>query len=142
MKAISDKTFRRLKEYVENLEFFPEEVKEGSRAAMSVCVWIRAVYHFCVVYRDYFPKQQRVIEAKKILDEVLNLSSLPYIYKWLAGYKTTYHHWAPCARLGGQAGFTGVSKLILKKKSTNVPCHTLKKPSYILFLKPHFELEL
>ena len=70
MKAISDKTFRRLKEYVENPKFEPDVVKEGSLAAMSVCVWIRAVYHFCVVYRDYFPKQQRVIEAKKILEEV------------------------------------------------------------------------
>ena len=70
MKAISDKTFRRLKDYVENPKFIPEAVKEGSLAAMSICVWIRAVYHFCVVYREYFPKQQRVIEAKKILDEV------------------------------------------------------------------------
>ena len=92
MKAISDKTFRRLKEYVENLEFFPEEVKEGSRAAMSVCVWIRAVYHFCVVYRDYFPKQQRVIEAKKILDEVLNLNSVPSRLPRLSHIKKTFIH--------------------------------------------------
>jgi dynein heavy chain len=70
MKAITDKTFHRLKDYVENPKFVPEAVKEGSLAAMSICVWIRAVYHFCVVYREYFPKQQRVIEAKKILDEV------------------------------------------------------------------------
>lgn len=70
MKAISDKTFHRLGEYVENPKFVPEAVKEGSLAAMSICVWIRAVYHFCVVYREYFPKQQRVIEAKKLLNEV------------------------------------------------------------------------
>ena len=70
MKAISDKTFLRLKEYVQDPRFVPETVKEGSLAAMSICVWIRAVYRFCVVYREYFPKQQRVIEAKKILDEV------------------------------------------------------------------------
>ena len=50
--------------------FVPERVKEGSLAAMSICVWIRAVYHFCVVYREYFPKQQRVIEAKKLLSKV------------------------------------------------------------------------
>ncbi|XP_028405416.1 dynein heavy chain domain-containing protein 1-like isoform X2 [Dendronephthya gigantea] len=71
MKAISDKTFLRLKEYVQDPLFVPETVKEGSHAAMSICVWIRAVYRFCVVYREYFPKQQRVIEAKKILDEAV-----------------------------------------------------------------------
>ena len=70
MKAISDKTFNRLKDYVGDPMFVPERVKEGSLAAMSICVWIRAVYHFCVVYREYFPKQQRVIEAKKLLSEV------------------------------------------------------------------------
>ena len=70
MKAISEKIFRRLKDYIDNPEFVPEVVKEGSLAAMSICVWIRAVYNFCLVFREYFPKQQRVIEAKKILDEV------------------------------------------------------------------------
>ena len=70
MKAISEKTFRRLKDYVDNPKFVPESVKEGSTAAMSICICIRAVYNFCVVYREYFPKQQRVIEAKKIMEEV------------------------------------------------------------------------
>lgn len=70
MKAISDRTFCGLKGYIDNPKFVPELVKEGSRAAMSICIWIRAVYHFCVVYREYFPKQQRVVEAKKILKEV------------------------------------------------------------------------
>lgn len=91
MKTISDKTFRRLKDYVENPKFVPEAVKEGSLAAMSICVWIRAVYHFCVVYREYFPKQQRVIEAKKILDEVdfgfFRSVSIP---RGLPSYKTKH----------------------------------------------------
>lgn len=70
MKSITDKTFHKLKEYIENPKFVPAAVKEGSLAAMSICVWIRAVYKFCVVYREYCPKQQRVIEARKLMDEV------------------------------------------------------------------------
>ena len=70
MKGISDSMFRGLQRFYDNPKFRPEVVQEGSVAAKSLCLWVRAVYEFCLVYRALEPKRQQLAKAEAELEKV------------------------------------------------------------------------
>ena len=79
MKSMSDSTFRGLKVFYDNPKFRPEIVQEGSVAARSLCLWVRAVYEFCLVYRALEPKRQQLARAEEELEKV-KVAFKSYVY--------------------------------------------------------------
>lgn len=77
MKDMPDSMFRKLEGYYNNPSFKPKIVKAGSVAAGSLCMWARAVYEYCIVYRALKPKRMQLKRAESLLQEV---SSLVLIY--------------------------------------------------------------
>ena len=71
MKDMSDSMFRGLERFYDNPKFRPEVVQEGSVAAKSLCLWVRAVYEFCLVYRALEPKRQQLAKAEAELEKVM-----------------------------------------------------------------------
>ena len=65
-----DSIFRGLKSFYDNPKFRAEVVQEGSVAAKSLCLWVRAVYEFCLVYRALEPKRQQLAKAEQELEKV------------------------------------------------------------------------
>lgn len=70
IKGMTDGMFRRLKVFCDHALFKPETVKDGSTAAASLCMWVRAVYDYAVVYRALKPKRRQIQEAEKGLEQV------------------------------------------------------------------------
>ena len=71
MKNMPDSIFRGLKVFYDNPKFRAEVVQEGSVAAKSLCLWVRAVYDFCLVYRALEPKRQQLAKAEQELEKVM-----------------------------------------------------------------------
>lgn len=70
VQGMSDGMFRKLKVFCDHALFKPETVKDGSAAAASLCMWVRAVYDYAVVYRALKPKRKLIQKAEKELEQV------------------------------------------------------------------------
>lgn len=60
-------TTNKIKKYVDNPIFKPEEVKKVSGAAAALCIWVHAIYMYANVAREVAPKRQRLKEAMESL---------------------------------------------------------------------------
>lgn len=56
---ISDKMITQLKPYIENPDFNPQKVGTHSVVAKSMCMWVRAVHSYALVYRIVEPKRRK-----------------------------------------------------------------------------------
>ncbi|MES1901874.1 MAG: hypothetical protein MHPSP_000041 [Paramarteilia canceri] len=61
--SISDKTLKKIGEYVKSDEFKPEVVGKVSEAAKSLCQWVIAIENYSQVSRIVEPKKQRLNSA-------------------------------------------------------------------------------
>ncbi|KAH7827931.1 dynein haevy chain 8, inner dynein arm 4 [Monocercomonoides exilis] len=68
---LDPKMIKKIEPYIQNEEFIPEKVAKGSKACMSICIWIRAMYSFYFTFLDVKPKQELVAKAEKELAAVL-----------------------------------------------------------------------
>ena len=66
---IPEAVLKKLKKYIDNPSFVPATVAKHSVAAMSLCMWVRAIYHFSHVFKDVEPKRAKVRDAEKALQE-------------------------------------------------------------------------
>jgi dynein heavy chain len=48
-----------LKPYIENPDFNPQKVATQSKVAKSMCMWVRAVHSYSLVYRIVEPKRKK-----------------------------------------------------------------------------------
>lgn len=55
----SDLMIEQLKPYIENPDFNPQKVATQSKVAKSMCMWVRAVYSYALVYRIVEPKRKK-----------------------------------------------------------------------------------
>lgn len=69
MKEIPEPMFRGLRRFYDDPKFRPDIVQEGSMAARSLCMWVRAVYEFCLVYRALEPKRMQLAKAEAELEK-------------------------------------------------------------------------
>ncbi|XP_026818275.1 dynein heavy chain 6, axonemal-like [Rhopalosiphum maidis] len=69
--SISDKMINQLKPYIEDPDFNPQKVATQSKVAKSMCMWVRAVHSYSLVYRIVEPKRKRQQEAEEELNVVL-----------------------------------------------------------------------
>ena len=53
----------KIKKYIEQPTFRPEEVKKVSGAAAALCTWVHAIYIYASVAKEVAPKRQRLKEA-------------------------------------------------------------------------------
>lgn len=56
---IHDKMINQLKPYIENPDFNPVKVATQSKVAKSMCMWVRAVHSYALVYRIVEPKRKK-----------------------------------------------------------------------------------
>ncbi|XP_029341080.1 dynein heavy chain 6, axonemal [Acyrthosiphon pisum] len=68
---ISDKMINQLKPYIDNPEFVPKKVAYQSGVAKSMCMWVRAVYSYSLIFRIVEPKRKKQQEAEGELNIVL-----------------------------------------------------------------------
>lgn len=64
---MSDRVLKKIANYVSNAEFQPEIVGKVSSAAMSLCMWVRAMHVYGTVFRVVEPKRKRLHEATETL---------------------------------------------------------------------------
>jgi dynein heavy chain len=63
-------TIEKIKPYVQNPEFRPEKIRRISRAAMSLCEWVRAIERYDTVLQQVRPKKIALMKAEKQLEIV------------------------------------------------------------------------
>ena len=73
MTGMPDSIFNALKGFYDNPLFIADIVKDGSMAARSLCLWVRAVYEFCMVHRALEPKRQQLERAEQELEKVFRV---------------------------------------------------------------------
>lgn len=56
---ITETMIGQLKPYIENPDFNPHKVVTQSKVAKSMCMWVRAVYSYALVYRIVEPKRKK-----------------------------------------------------------------------------------
>lgn len=56
---ITDLMLKKLKSYIEHVDFVPEKVVTVSRACKSLCMWVRAVDMYAKVYKIVEPKRKK-----------------------------------------------------------------------------------
>jgi len=56
---ISDKLISQIKPYIDNPEFVPKKVAYQSGVAKSMCMWVRAVYSYSLIFRIVEPKRKK-----------------------------------------------------------------------------------
>lgn len=75
MAEMRDSIFEGLKTFYYNPLFQADVVQDGSMAARSLCLWVRAVYDFCLVNRSLKPKRQQLEKAEQELEKVLKIGT-------------------------------------------------------------------
>merc|ERR1711988_1619247 len=66
---ISPKSIKRLAKYIQRVDFTPEVVGRVSRAAASMCQWVRAMYTYDSVAKVVAPKRLNLMEAEAVLQD-------------------------------------------------------------------------
>ena len=67
---VSDRTLKLLRKYTSHPQFTPKEVARHSQAAMSMCLWVRAVEHYADILRVVKPKREHLQAMTSNLREV------------------------------------------------------------------------
>ncbi|KAH3860157.1 hypothetical protein DPMN_023048 [Dreissena polymorpha] len=70
---IGEATLKKLKKYIDNPKFIPDEVVKVSKACKSMCMWVRAMETYAHVFRTVEPKRQKLATAQSELDTVMTL---------------------------------------------------------------------
>eukprot|EP00727_Mastigamoeba_balamuthi_P003136 m51a1_g1282 putative dynein heavy chain axonemal (4140) ;mRNA; f:131088-144324 len=74
-EEIPEDVIKRLKKYIDNPLFVPAAVAKHCVAAMSLCMWVRAIYRFSQVFKEVEPKRQKLQEAEHSLTDARALLS-------------------------------------------------------------------
>ncbi|KAI8999183.1 dynein heavy chain and region D6 of dynein motor-domain-containing protein [Gaertneriomyces semiglobifer] len=70
---ISETTIQKIKPYIDSPEFQVSVISRVSKAATSMCAWVRAMEKYYWVSRSVAPKRARLQEAQASLDATLKL---------------------------------------------------------------------
>lgn len=68
---IPEQKIKRIKPYMDNPKFVPEEVAKVSKACRSLCQWVRAIDVYAKVYKEVEPKKAKLKLAEDDLKSVL-----------------------------------------------------------------------
>lgn len=66
--SITEEMIHKLKSYVEDPTFEPAKIAKVSKACMSLCMWVHAMYKYYFVNLSVAPKKAALAQAKEDLD--------------------------------------------------------------------------
>lgn len=69
---IPEQKIKRIRPYIENPKFVPEEVAKVSKACRSLCQWVRAIDVYAKVYKEVEPKKAKLRVAEDDLRSVMS----------------------------------------------------------------------
>lgn len=69
---IAEAKLKKLKPYIENPKFQPEEVAKVSKACRSLCLWVRAMDVYAKVAKEVEPKREKLKLAEDELKVVMS----------------------------------------------------------------------
>ena len=61
---ISDQISKRIRRYIDNPKFIPDEVAKVSRVCTSLCMWVRAIDLYTKIFKSIEPKRIRLLQVK------------------------------------------------------------------------------
>eukprot|EP00960_Hanusia_phi_P050219 760078-Hanusia_phi.AAC.2 len=67
---IPEKSLKSLQKYINNPEFVPDKVEKISKAAKSLCMWVRAMDVYARVAKNVEPKKKKLMEAEKMVADM------------------------------------------------------------------------
>ncbi|GBP05198.1 Dynein heavy chain 1, axonemal [Eumeta japonica] len=68
--SITETSIKTLKRYVDNPDYQPEKIKKVSKACMSLCMWVHAMYKYYHINQAVAPKKEALERAKAELAAV------------------------------------------------------------------------
>ncbi len=68
---IAEQTSKRVRRYIDNPKFIPDEVAKVSRLCSSLCMWVRAIDLYAKIFKSIEPKRIRLLQAESELAEAM-----------------------------------------------------------------------
>ena len=68
---IPEATAKRVRRYIDNPRFIPDEVGKVSRICSSLCMWVRAIDLYAKIFKSIEPKRIRLLQAESELAEAM-----------------------------------------------------------------------
>lgn len=68
---IPEARIRKIKPYIDNPQFVPDEVAKVSKACRSLCLWVRAIDVYAKVFKEVEPKREKLKQAEEELKVVM-----------------------------------------------------------------------
>lgn len=69
---IAEQKIKKLKPYIDNPKFLPEEIAKVSKACRSLCLWVRAIDVYAKVFKEVEPKKAKLKLAEDELRVVMS----------------------------------------------------------------------
>ena len=69
---IAEAKLKKVKPYIVNPDFTPEEVLKVSKACRSMCLWVRAIDIYARVFKEVEPKKAKLRQAEDELKIVMS----------------------------------------------------------------------
>ena len=68
---IPEQVTKRVRRYIDNPKFIPDEVGKISRIGSSLCMWVRAIDLYAKIFKSIEPKRIRLLQAESELAEAM-----------------------------------------------------------------------
>lgn len=68
---IPEQVSKRVRRYIDNPKFIPDEVAKVSRLSSSLCMWVRAIDLYAKIFKSIEPKRIRLLQAESELAEAM-----------------------------------------------------------------------
>lgn len=62
---------KRIRRYIDNPRFIPDEVAKTSKAGCSMCMWVRAIDLYTKIFKSIEPKRIKLFQAESELAELM-----------------------------------------------------------------------
>ena len=64
---IPEQVMKRVRRYIDNPKFIPDEVAKVSRLSSSLCMWVRAIDLYAKIFKSIEPKRIRLLQVSKLI---------------------------------------------------------------------------
>ena len=79
---IPEQVMKRVRRYIDNPKFIPDEVAKVSRLSSSLCMWVRAIDLYAKIFKSIEPKRIRLLQVSKLI----------FLKDWLIVFIAIYLH--------------------------------------------------
>ena len=80
---IPEQVMKRVRRYIDNPKFIPDEVAKVSRLSSSLCMWVRAIDLYAKIFKSIEPKRIRLLQVS---------TKLIFLKDQLIVFIAIYHH--------------------------------------------------